>query len=182
GVERAFTLLKQGKTEAAEAIFQEVASRKENDVQETAALYRHLGAIAFLDNTHKAQKAYRRATELEPNNADGWNQLGHLLDRSGELTEAEKAYRRVEGIGTATGDLFLLAVAYNNLGIIYQTRGDLDQAEAMYRKSLEINETLGQKEGIASAYGNLGNIYQTRGDLDQAEAMYRKSLEINETL
>ncbi|MCP4666540.1 MAG: tetratricopeptide repeat protein, partial [Deltaproteobacteria bacterium] len=182
GVERAFTLLKQGKTEAAEAIFQEVASRKENDVKEAAAAYRHLGAIAFLAETDKAQKAYQRATELEPDNADGWNQLGHLLNRSGEPTEAEKAYRQVEGIGTATGNQVLLAAAYNNLGIIYKTRGDLAEAEAMYRKSLEIDETLGNKEEIAKAYNGLGNTYKTRGDLDQAVVMCQKCLKIEEAL
>ncbi|MES9902174.1 MAG: tetratricopeptide repeat protein [Sedimenticola sp.] len=182
GVNEALKLLKQGKTGAAEAVFRNVISRKDLDIKEAAAAFRHLGAIAFLSDTQQALSAYKRATELEPDNISGWNQLGHLYHRVGKLNKAEMAFRKVEALGAANGDQHALAVAYGNRGNLYQTRGELDQAEAMYRKSLEINEALGHKEGMASLYGNLGILYKTRGELDQAEAMYRKSLEINEAL
>jgi protein O-GlcNAc transferase len=143
---------------------------------------RHLGAMAFLHDTRKALDAYRRATALDPDNADGWNQLGHLLVRTGELSEAEAAYRKVEFFGETAKDQGLLAAAYGNLGNVYRARGQLDQAEAMYQKSLKIDQALRRKLGIACAYGNLGNVYQSRGKLNQAETMYRKSLEIAEAL
>ncbi|WP_411726803.1 tetratricopeptide repeat protein [Methyloglobulus sp.] len=45
-----------------------------------------------MDNTQEALQAYRRATGLDPDNADGWNNLGHLLACVGDLGEAIAAY------------------------------------------------------------------------------------------
>jgi len=176
----------QGNTRLAEAIFLEVEERKaaEGKVanKEAAEAARHRGALAFLHDTEKALQAYRRAVELDPENADGWKQLGHLLHRKGELQAIESTYRKVVELGESSGDRVLLAISYRHLGNVYRIRGELDQAEALYKKALAINETLERKEGMASAYGNLGIVYQTRGELDQAEAMYKKALAINETL
>ena len=182
GIDEALQLLAQGDTTAAEAIFQKVANRKKADIQEAAVAYRHLGALAFLHDTQKALNAYRRATELDPNNAEGWNQLGHLLRRTGQLEDAKATYQRVIALGEKRNNLSWIATAYGNLGNLYQIRGELEQAEAMYRKSLGIDEALSNKEGMATNYGNLGAIHQIRGELEQAEAMHRKSLGINEAL
>jgi tetratricopeptide (TPR) repeat protein len=175
-IDQALAMLEQGRTKDAKAIFQTIAERKEADIQEAAAAYRHIGALAFLDDTQKALAAYRSATDLDPANVQGWNQLGHLFFRVGKLDEAEAAYHKVKDFGEAKHDQALIGVASGNLGLIYRIRGDLEQAEAMYRKALSINEALGSKEGMAYAYNNLGNVYRTRGDLEQAEAMYKKSL------
>ncbi|MCG8050222.1 MAG: tetratricopeptide repeat protein, partial [Candidatus Thiodiazotropha endolucinida] len=182
GIEKALELLEQGNADKAEAIFQNIATKREKDIKEAAAAYRHLGALAFLTETQKAITAYRRSTELEPDNPKGWNQLGVLLYRTGQIDEAFAAYRRVETLGKENADKISLAVPYTNLGLLYWTRGELDQAEAMYKKSLAIEEALGRQEGMAKNYTNLGILYRTRGELDQAEAMYKKSLVINEAL
>lgn len=179
-IQEALEAAAKGDTRLAEEIFSEVEARKTAEGtaanREAAEAARHLGALAFLHDTDKSIAAYRRATELDPENADGWNRLGHLLSRTGALDEAEAAYRVVASRGEATNDQGVLAVAYGNLGNLYQTRGDLDEAEAMYRKGLALNEALGRKEYMAAIYGNLGILYQTRGDLDQAEAMYKQAL------
>lgn len=86
-IDKALAMLAEGRTKEAEAIFQTIAERKEEDIQEAAAAYRHLGALAFLNDTQKALAVYRRATALDPDNAVGWSQLGHLLRRVGELDE-----------------------------------------------------------------------------------------------
>jgi tetratricopeptide (TPR) repeat protein len=182
GTEQALAMLEKGRTEEAAAIFQAVAERKEKDIEKAAAAYRHLGALAFLDDTQKSLSAYRRATELEPNNAEGWKQLGNLLFRIGKLDEAEAAYRKVESLGEAADDRELLAAAYNGLGLVYQTRGDLNDAEAMHKKALVLEESLGRKAGMAADYGNLGIIYKTRGDLTHAEAMHKKALALSEAI
>ena len=182
GIEEALQQLAEGNTQKAEAIFQETTKRKEADIQEAAAAHRHLGALAFLHNTPKALNAYRRATQLDPDNGQGWNQLGHLLRRTGQLKDAEAAYQRVLALGEKRNNQGWIAAAYTNLGNIYYTRGELEQTEAMYQKSLAIEKALGHQEGMASAYTNLGNVYHTRGELEQAEAMYQKSLALNEAL
>jgi len=158
GIDRALALLAQGDTQSAEAVFQEIASRREPDIQEAAAAYRHLGALVFWGDTQKALAAYRRATELDPRSADGWNQLGSLLVRVGQLDDAEKAYREVEFLGSAANDKGLLAVAYGNLGNVYRIRGELDQAEAMYGKSLALFQELGAAPQIEQIKGWLARL------------------------
>ena len=158
---------------------QEFAVSKNIEAAEEARL---AGALFFLNNTHEAFDAYQKSTELDPENADGWNQLGHLQRRVGELDEAIACYKRVLELGRQVSDQVLIAVAYGNLGIVYDVRGDLDDAEAMYRKSLVLHEELGRKEGMANNYGNLGIVYRIRGDLDEAEAMCRKAIVLHEEL
>ena len=115
-IEETLAAVAEGNTALAEAIFSEVEAR---EVSEGKAVYRkaaeaarHNGAIAFLHDTDKAIAAYRRVTELDPENADDWNQLGRLLDRTGKLDAAETAYRKVESLGRARDDQVLLATAY----------------------------------------------------------------------
>jgi tetratricopeptide (TPR) repeat protein len=138
GIHEALIQLAQGKLEAAEAIFQSVVTRRASDIDEAATALRHLGALAFLHDTTKLLQAYRRAVELDPDNAEGWTQLGHLLVRTGQVDHAADAFRKVLTRGAETSDDSLLASAYGNLGIVYQIRGDLDQAEAMHRRALEL--------------------------------------------
>ncbi len=185
-IEAALKAIKNNDTGAAEAIFQEVLDQKAAEGlsanSQAAEAARHLGALVFLHNTEKALEVYGRAVSLDPENPDGWNNLGHLRSRTGDLSGAEEAYRKVLNRGEILDDQAWQAAANTNLGVVYQTRGELDQAEEMYQKSLKINEALGHKEGMAGNYTNLGNIYQTQGELDQAEKMHEKSLKINEAL
>ncbi len=146
--------------------------------KEAATAARRLGALAFFHDTDKAMAAYREAVDLDPENALGWNQLGYLLNRTGDLDGAERAFGRVLSLGNLVADDAMIAIATGNLGNVYRTRGELDRAEEMYRKGLALDEALGHKEGMASQYGNLANLYKTRGDLERAEEMYKKGLEL----
>ena len=181
GIDAALQALSQGDTEKAENIFQARVEAGEAESLKTAESYRHLGALAYFHDTVKALNAYRRSTELDPDNAGGWNSLGILLYRIGDLDGAIASYSKLPSLARVYIDP-TNSIAYGNLGNVYQTRGELDKAEEFYLKSLELEEALGRKEGMASDYGNLGNLYQTRGELDKAEEFYLKSLEINEAL
>ena len=105
--------------------------------------------MAFLDDTEEALRWYRRAVDLDPANADGWNQLGHLYHRTGPLDQAEAAFRKVVTLGGANGDMEAIAAGTDNLRLIYRTRGELDRAEEVYKKELAIEEKLGRQEGMA---------------------------------
>jgi protein O-GlcNAc transferase len=188
GVKEALAALAQGRTEAAKAIFAKTVEKAAEGAagaaanREAAEAARHLGALAFLDNTEEALRWYRRAVELDPANTDGWNQLGHVYRRTGQLDQAEAAYRKVITLGEANGDMKAIAMGTGDLGLIYRTRGEFDRAEEMHRKALAIDEKLSRQEGMARGYGNLGVIYQTRGELDRAEEMHKKALGIEEKL
>jgi tetratricopeptide (TPR) repeat protein len=172
--------------EAADAVIDQLIAQREATrervARDEADLYRQKGALAFLHDTDKALRAYAKATELDPHDPDGWNELGALQLRVGELDAAIASFKRVLALGQRTADLSVLAAATGNLALVYSRRGDVDQAEAMYRKSLALLEQLGRKEGMAATYGNLGIFYDRCGDLDRAEAMYNKALALDEQL
>ena len=186
GIDEALKQLSVGDTTAAEKIFREVLDRRkaegETANKEAARPARHLGALAFLYNTQKALDAYREAVELDPDDPDGWNQLGQILHRIGDLDEAEAAFGCVLGLGNRVEGNRVIAAATGNLGVIHLTRGDLDKSEEFHLKSLALHKELGHKEGMASQYGNLGLIHRRRGDLDKAEELHLKSLALEEDL
>ena len=107
GIEHALDLLREGQTEEAEAIFAEVVARKEEEgtrmraegaaaLQEAAEAARHLGALAYLDDTRKAIEAYATATRLDPDHTWSWISLGLLHQRAGSLSQAEQALEQAQ--------------------------------------------------------------------------------------
>jgi protein O-GlcNAc transferase len=152
GIDQALTQLERGNTQAAEAIFQEIKERKAAESpaanKQAAEAARYLGGLALLHDTGKALEAYRQATTLDPDNGEGWNMLGQLLLRTGELSEAEAAFRKVESLATSVKNQDWQARAYGNLGLVYQVRKDLDQAETMYCKALTLFEAIGAQPQI----------------------------------
>lgn len=111
-------------TGIAEAIFQEVLDQKSVEGlhanTQAAEAARHLGALFFLHDTKKAINAYEQAVNLDPENPESWNELGHLRRRIGDLEGAKTAYQEILSISTIINNRFLEAAAHGNLGIIYQ--------------------------------------------------------------
>ena len=72
---QALRLLQEGKPQEAEPILLEAlrerAKRREGEVKEDAADYRHLAAIAALHEPWKARDYYAQSVRLDPDNADG---------------------------------------------------------------------------------------------------------------
>jgi protein O-GlcNAc transferase len=177
----ALNQLEQGNNEIAKGIFHQITKdAEENNIKDAAESYRHLGAIAYLNNTDDSINAYKRATQLDPSNGSGWNQLGHLLRRTCNFGEAENAYLQLlnlAAVGTKNQ-----AVAYGNLAIVYYMQGNIEKSKVFVHKSLAINEKLGCKEGLAAQYCNLGNLYKAQGKFRKAAVFYQKSLSIHELL
>jgi len=184
--QQALEAMKQGNADQAKAILVDLLKTKEAEGKkannEAAEAARSIGALAFMNDTKAALAAYRKATELDPDNADGWNQLAALFFRTGELAQAEEAWRKVLALGKTHKDREEQGWTYGNLGIVYAARGELDNAEDMFRKALVIDKILSHKKGMAAGYGNLGNIYYVRDELDKAEDMHKKALELNNFL
>ena len=183
-IQQALDLLSEGKTEEAEKIFELVAldARKkgqEENLKEAEAR-RHIGALAFLHDTQKSFEAYQRSTELDPDNKDGWNQLGHLYRRIGELAQAERTYLKV--LTLAGTDKEYQAIAYGNLGLVYRTQGNLTKAIEFFEKALAIDESMGNKAGMAIAYNSLGLVHYTQEDLTKAIEFHEKALAIDESM
>jgi|GEM_PF-5293648 len=142
-----------------------------------AALYREKGALWFAYNTEKSLKAYQRSTELDDNNRAGWNLLGHLYERKGNLSLAENAYTTLLDLADSNPEY--QAIAYMNLGGVYQLQGQLDRASISYEKALAVGVNIGNKEGETNAYVSLGLVHEIQRDLNMAVTFYKKALAIN---
>ncbi len=183
-IDEAMARLADGKTEAAEQILNEVLTRAKAEgtraLKQAASAARHLGALRYLHDTQAAVEAYTEAVNLDPDDPAGWNMLGLLHLRQGQLDPAATAFERVLGLGNQIEDKAVIATALSHLGVIYQIRGDLDKAEETHLMALAIDEEIDRKEGMANDYGNLGLIYRTRGELEKAEKFLRRSLALND--
>ena len=186
GIDEALARLAEGNTAAAEEIFKAIEERKTAEGvganKAAAEAARHLGALAYFHDTQAAIDAYRRATVLDPDNAEAWIGLGAALIRIGKLAEADTVLRRVVALGQDANDPVVQAMGLGNLAVIYTSRGDLAQAEDMLLEELALFEPLDRKGDMAISYSNLGTVYELRDKPDQAAAMYLKALAINKEL
>ena len=186
GKTAALEALGRGDTRAADAALAakiaEIGKARGRAAKEEAALYRQRGALAYLNEPLTALPLYAKAAELDPDDPEGWNELGALQVRTGALDAAIQSFETVLRLGNQLEDRSWEAVASCNLGVIHMTRGDLAAAEAFFREALEIAEAQANKEQQAAINGNLGEVYRRRGDLDAAEASCRKTLEMADAL
>ena len=117
-----------------------------------------------------AEKAYRKAIELDPTYSYPLNGLGNLLqDHLARPEEAEAAYRKAIEVNPLT------ASPWNGLGnVLQQFLGRPEEAEKAYRKALEL------KPNFAYPWNGLGALMHRHYErLDEAEASYRKATEID---
>lgn len=157
--------------------------------------------LTKLNQPVAAVASYRRALELNPELAEGHNNLGNVLRSLGQIDAAVKSYERALEIAPC------YAGACLNLGNAQMDLGRLEAAIASYRKAIELSPDLaaahlslggildfiGQpseavnsysralaiKPGNAKAYCGLGHAFVNLGEVDDAIAHYRRALEIN---
>lgn len=179
---RAGEKLAEGNTDGARSELRQLAAQQEDAITDAAQTWLDIGNLAFLNDTQDALDAFIRVTELTPNNADGWNQLGHLYRRIGDLNKAISAYETVQGLGEQQGDKELLAKASGNLGAVEWTRGNEAGAVAHYQQALALYKELRRKTGMANQYSNLGVVEQSRRNLDGAVTYYQQALALYKEL
>lgn len=82
-----------------------------------------------------AQRAYQKAVELRPDDAEAWLGLAASYDRLGRFDQANVAYARLHGlIGETT-------VYYNNRGFSYLLQGRGDDAARSFQRALALDPT-----------------------------------------
>ena len=94
------------------------------------------------------EKLYRKAIELDSNNAAAHNNLGLLLQTVQDYDDAEQHYREAIELDPKH------AWAHNNLGrLLHDVRKDYDGAEKLYRKAIELDPTdVSHANGMAHYY------------------------------
>jgi tetratricopeptide (TPR) repeat protein len=113
-----------------------------------------------------AVRAYAKAVELNPKNAEALCNLGTSLSDKGMLQEAETAIRKALELKPNDKEIRL------NLGIVLSRRRRLREAAQHYRKALEIDPK------FVKAHANLASVLTETGEVDQAAEAYRKLLSL----
>ena len=94
------------------------------------ALYRYGYASFQLNKLADAEKAFRHASESDPNLAAAFNDLGVTLEKLNRSSEAAKAYERAVQINNFPDSCF-------NLALLKEKAGDYKAAISLYEKYLK---------------------------------------------
>ncbi len=88
---------------------------------------------ASVGNYDQAVEAARKATAIDPKNAQGWHVLGIALDARGDHPEAEQAFR--SALQNWQGDP---SPVLNNLGLNLASQGFIDEAVQTLKKAVSL--------------------------------------------
>ena len=115
-----------------------------------------LGTELERTSAEEAQRAYRRALEIDPNVADAHLNLGKLCHEDGQLDEAEKHYRAAAQLASRE------AAPYFNLGVLLEDLKRPREAVECYKESLT------RDPAFADAHYNLGLLLENLGNKTEA--------------
>ena len=162
-VEQAIALHRQGRLDAAEALYRRILHRNPRQVD---ALH-FLGVLAAQRRDNDgAIKLIRRALELNPRYVDAHNNLGNVLAAMEQFDEAAAAYRQT--IELAPGNIN----ARCNLGVMLRRSGRFEEAIAACQQALALDARL------AEVHLNLGKALVALERYEEALAAHREALRL----
>jgi tetratricopeptide (TPR) repeat protein len=144
-----------------------------------------LGQSLYWEGKYRdAATAFRRCSQLRPDDGTVLNNLALSLDGAGDYAAAEPLFRRAlaireKALGPDHPDV---ATSLDNLAQLLEERGDYAGAEPLYRRALAIDEkALGPDHpDVATRLNDLAMLVQAKGDYAGAEPLYRRALAIFE--
>ena len=129
--------------------------------------YLHLlaGHIAHArGNVKEAEISWKKVLEIDPKNAEAWNNLGVLYRKQGDNEKALAAFQEAAELAPDRPD-----IPYN-IGNLYKTSGDFEKAVSYYNKAIEADPE------YAPAFNNLGTLYEAKKDREKALEVFRRGL------
>lgn len=135
---------------------------------EDAANWFSLGVFYMLTRSldySAAEKAFLKAAELKPNDADIYSNLGYIYaDQPEKFEQAEEALLKAIQLNPNSKS------AYESLGYLYKDKPNkFEDAITYFLKAIEIDPN------NANNYNSLGNLYTATIKFDEAEKAYLKS-------
>ena len=155
-------------------------------------------ALISLGLYNEALIAFKTVTDLNPDYAHGYNNLGLIFAHKEDNHKAEGAYRKALELEPNYGDAHynlgnLLknqnriedarqsyqsaikanpknAQAYLNMGVILKIQQDFDGAMAAYQAAIA------NKDDFAEAHNNIGNLLKDQGNWNEAIVSYQKAI------
>lgn len=142
------------------------AEKLSNSNQEKALIHFLRGALQERQkHIDAAEREFRQALVLDPNNALALNYLGYMLaDHNLKLNEALQLVQRAVKLDPENG-------AYlDSLGWVHYKLGQYGMAEQVLQKAITLIPT------DPTVHDHLGEVYATTGHLQQAVAQWESSL------
>jgi eukaryotic-like serine/threonine-protein kinase len=110
------------------------------------------------------------------------NNIGVLLQESGELTQAQKVYEEALAAIRSVGDRRAEGIVMNNVAEIQRTHGDLEGSIKTLNQTMKIDEEIGMKRGVEFVSFNTGISYAAEGKLQEARKNYEVALNTSDAL
>ncbi len=143
-------LLKDGKTDQAEALLRRLAEKDAAEGAQAnkraAQRFRQIGAYAFLNNTRKALDAYARAAELDPEDWEGWWRLGQLQLRYGDLKAARASFEKLLALRNRIDDPYYIHWTHMLLGDVEAAAGNRKPALDQYEQATVLIKALANRD------------------------------------
>ena len=114
-----------------------------------------------------AERSYRRASAIWPDQTDSIVNLGLIYTQADRLPEALVQFKAALAVDPN------LAEAHNNLGKVYGMQGQLDAALKEFLQAVKLKPTL------AEPYSNIGYVYALQQHYPEALKSYQKCLELD---
>ena len=130
-------------------------------------LFNILGAVcAGQDELEVAINYHKKSVEINPDYAEGYNNLGIAFQKLGLFEEAVKNYKKTLKLKPD------FSLAYNNLGVVLKSLNKLDEALLTSKKAIELDPK------FADAHNNIGAILQDLGNYEEAYKFYKKAIKL----
>ena len=120
-----------------------------------------------LGNIKEAVAAFKTVVELNPNYAEGHNNLGVAYQDQGNYEDSIECFTKALSLKSN------YAEAHNNLGNSFKDQGNLAKAIAAYEKAISL------KPNYSAAYSNIGRALHENNNLEKADYALKKSISIN---
>lgn len=112
----------------------------------------------------QAEESFLQVIARNPENADGYYNLGTLSLKAGDLPKAKSYLEKTLALRPDYPE------AWNNLGMISAQQGDPDEAIRSFRKSIAL------RPAYAIALLNLGNVYRRQKKFPEAQEVLERAL------
>jgi tetratricopeptide (TPR) repeat protein len=110
------------------------------------------------------------------------NNMGLVLQDSGQFQEALEAFEQALHIRREIGDLIGMIITLNNLGTVAQDQGDFAKALSMFEEASKVAREIGDKNKIALVLTNLGEVHRVMGNAVEAVNHLRQAVELCDRL
>ena len=144
---KALSELKSSNINAAKKSLITLASTQSN-LQESSQTWINIGNIQNLSSSRQALQAYKKASDIDPENVNAYSRQGHVYRQLKQFDLAEKAYKRVQSFGNQSTVNQALTLA--NFGMLNVSKGKLAEAEDAFNESLSIYKRIQDEAGIAN--------------------------------